>query len=63
MPILYEIKELILNNWKTMMTILTTIAIIFVIAHIIPDIRRKFIEESFCDKDSTLPHLRADALG
>ncbi len=63
-----EIKEGILNNWKTIMTIVTTISIIWVVSHIIPDAKRYYTEhynvsETFCDKDSTLPHLRPDALG
>ena len=56
-------RELILNNWKTIMTILTTISIIWVLSHIIPDVKRYYVQETFCDKDSTLPHLRPDALG
>ena len=53
------------------MTVITTIAILWVMSHAFGDFKRYYTEnynvsESFevgCDKDSTLPHLRPDALG
>ena len=69
MGLFNEIKEGILNNWKTIMTVVTTIAILWVLSHTLRDGKRFYNEnylETFevgCDKDSTLPHLRPDALG
>ena len=72
MGLFNDLKEGILNNWKTIMTVITTISILWVMSHAFGDFKRYYTEhynvsESFeaagCDKDSTLPHLRADALG
>jgi|UniRef100_A0A6C0IP90 hypothetical protein len=68
MSLFNELQDGIINNWKTIMTIVSTIAILWVVSHIFGDAKRYYTEnynvsESFCDKDSTLPHLRPDALG
>jgi len=72
MGLFNDLKEGILNNWKTIMTVITTISILWVMSHAFGDFKRYYTEfynvsESFeaagCDKDSTLPHLRPDALG
>jgi hypothetical protein len=71
MGLFNDLKEGILNNWKTIMTVLSTISILWVLSHAFGDMKRYYTEhyvvnETFevgCDKDSTLPHLRPDALG
>lgn len=71
MGLFNDLKEGILNNWKTIMTVLSTISILWVLSHAVGDFKRYYTEhynvsETFevgCDKDSTLPHLRPDALG
>ena len=44
MGLFNDLKEGILNNWKTIMTVITTISILWVMSHAFGDFKRYYTE-------------------